>query len=169
MKVAQSRPTHCDPNDYTAWNSPGQNTEVGSLSLLHGIFPTQGLKPGLPHCSRILPTLHGRPITERVPSRIIVAAIIAASEVSAELQHETPVIQILFAEPLASFRGWCILGAARTHNHVLPRVEVQGLIFGPEEHNTCGALTYLDSLNSPRQWFRCQPSHGEQWEARKSS
>ena len=36
------------------WNSPGQNTALGSLSLLHGIFPTQGLKPGLPHYRRIL-------------------------------------------------------------------------------------------------------------------
>ena len=35
-------------------NSPGQNTGVGSLSLLHGIFPTQGSNPGLPHCRRIL-------------------------------------------------------------------------------------------------------------------
>ena len=39
---------------YSPWNSPGQNTGVGSLSLLQGIFPTQGLKPGLPHCRRIL-------------------------------------------------------------------------------------------------------------------
>ena len=36
------------------WNSPGQNTEVGSLSLLQGIFPTQGSNSGLPHCRRIL-------------------------------------------------------------------------------------------------------------------
>ena len=36
------------------WNSPGQNTEVGSLSLLQGIFPSQGLNPGLPHCRWIL-------------------------------------------------------------------------------------------------------------------
>ena len=35
-------------------NSPGQNTGVGSLSLLQGIFPTQGSNPGLPHCRRIL-------------------------------------------------------------------------------------------------------------------
>jgi len=27
---------------------------VGSLSLLQGIFPTQGLNPGLPHCRQIL-------------------------------------------------------------------------------------------------------------------
>ena len=36
------------------WTSPGQNTRVGSLSLLQGIFPTQGLNPGLPHCRGIL-------------------------------------------------------------------------------------------------------------------
>ena len=36
------------------WNSPGQNTGVGSLSLLQGIFPTLGLNPGLPHCRWIL-------------------------------------------------------------------------------------------------------------------
>ena len=32
---------------YSPWNSPGQNTGVGSLSLLQGIFPTQGSNPGL--------------------------------------------------------------------------------------------------------------------------
>ena len=36
------------------WNSPGQNTRVRSHSLLQGIFPTQGLNPGLPHCRQIL-------------------------------------------------------------------------------------------------------------------
>ena len=36
------------------WNSPGQNTGVGSLSLLQGIFPTQGSNPSLPHCRQIL-------------------------------------------------------------------------------------------------------------------
>ena len=39
---------------YSPWSSPGQNTGVGSLSLLHGIFPTQELNPGLPCCRRIL-------------------------------------------------------------------------------------------------------------------
>ena len=36
------------------WNSPGQNTGVGSLSLLQGIFPTQGSNLGLLHCMWIL-------------------------------------------------------------------------------------------------------------------
>ena len=39
---------------YSPWNSPGQNIGVGSLSLLQGIFPTQGSNPDLLHCRRIL-------------------------------------------------------------------------------------------------------------------
>ena len=55
VQIAQSCPTLCDPMDYTSpWNSPDQNTGVGSLSLLQGIFPTQRLNPGLPHCKRIV-------------------------------------------------------------------------------------------------------------------
>ena len=37
---------------YSPWNS--LPTGVGSLSLLQGIFPTQGSNPGLPHCRQIL-------------------------------------------------------------------------------------------------------------------
>ena len=36
------------------WNSPGKNTGVGCLSLLQGIFLTQGLNRGLLHCRQIL-------------------------------------------------------------------------------------------------------------------
>ena len=54
MKVTQSCMTLWDPKDCSPWNSPGQNTEVGSLSLLQEIFPTQGSNPGLPHCRWIL-------------------------------------------------------------------------------------------------------------------
>ena len=45
------------------FNSPGQNTGVGSLSLLQEIFPTQGLNPGLLHWGQILYQLsyHGSP------------------------------------------------------------------------------------------------------------
>ena len=39
---------------YCPWNSLGQNTGVGSLSLLQGIFLTQESNPGLPHCRQIL-------------------------------------------------------------------------------------------------------------------
>ena len=36
------------------WNSLGQNTGMDSLSLLQGIFPMQGLNPGLLYCRWIL-------------------------------------------------------------------------------------------------------------------
>ena len=39
---------------YSPWNSPGQNTGVGSLFLLQGVFPTQGSNPGLLHSRKIL-------------------------------------------------------------------------------------------------------------------
>ena len=39
---------------YSPWNSPGQNTEVGSHSLLQGIFQMQGSNPGLLHCRQLL-------------------------------------------------------------------------------------------------------------------
>ena len=39
---------------YSPWKSLGQNPGVGSLSLLQGIFPTQGSNPGLLHSRQIL-------------------------------------------------------------------------------------------------------------------
>ena len=43
------------------WDCPGKNTGVGCHALLQGVFPTEGLNPGLPHCRRILyPLSHQR-------------------------------------------------------------------------------------------------------------
>ena len=39
---------------HSPWNSPGKNTGVGCHFLLQGIFPTQGLNPGLPHSRQTL-------------------------------------------------------------------------------------------------------------------
>ena len=44
--LQQEKPVHGD--------SPGKNTGVGCRALLQGIFPTQGLNPGPPHCRWIL-------------------------------------------------------------------------------------------------------------------
>ena len=48
---------------YSPWNSPDQNTGVGSQSLLQGIFPTQGSNRGLLQCRWILHQLsyQGKP------------------------------------------------------------------------------------------------------------
>ena len=51
---ATSLSLSCYTQIYSWWNSPGQNPGVGSLSLLQGIFPTQGSNPGLLHWRQIL-------------------------------------------------------------------------------------------------------------------
>ena len=50
---------------YSPLNSPGQNTGVGSLYLLWGIFPTQGLNPGLHNASRFFTSWAIREVQER--------------------------------------------------------------------------------------------------------
>ena len=50
MKVTQSCPTLRPHGLYSPWDSPGPNTGGCSLSLLQGIFPTQGSNTGLPRC-----------------------------------------------------------------------------------------------------------------------
>ena len=58
--VSQSCPSLCDPMDCSPpgssvhRDSPGKNTGVDCHALLQGIFPTQGLDPGLLHCRQIL-------------------------------------------------------------------------------------------------------------------
>ena len=58
--VTQSCPTLCDPMNCSLpgssihGDSPGKNSWLSCHALLQGIFPTQGLNPGLPRCSWIL-------------------------------------------------------------------------------------------------------------------
>ena len=51
---------------YSPRNFTGHNTGVRSLSLLQGIFPTQGLNVGLPHCRQILYQLSHRGCMETI-------------------------------------------------------------------------------------------------------
>ena len=56
MKVTHLCLTLCNPFATlcsSLWNFPGQNIGLGNLSLLQGIFPTQGSNPGPPHCRQI--------------------------------------------------------------------------------------------------------------------
>ena len=50
VKVKVALQLFATPWLYSPWNSPGQNTGMGSRSLLQGIFPTQGSNPGLLQC-----------------------------------------------------------------------------------------------------------------------
>ena len=56
-EVAQSCPTLCNPMDtrlLCPQDFPGKSTGAGYHFLLQGIFLTQGLNPGLPHCRQTL-------------------------------------------------------------------------------------------------------------------
>ena len=67
---------------YHTWNSPGQNTGVGSLSLLQGIFPTWGSNPGLPQCRQILPAEpQGKPKNTGVGSLSLLQQIFPTPEI----------------------------------------------------------------------------------------
>ena len=59
--------TLCNPMDTRLprpWDFLSTSTGVGCCFLLQGIFPTQGLNPGLPHCRQMLYCLshQGSPI-----------------------------------------------------------------------------------------------------------
>jgi len=58
-----SQPGSSDQRDF-----PGKNTGMGCHALLQGIFLTQGLNPGLPHCWQILYCMsrQGRPLASLV-------------------------------------------------------------------------------------------------------
>ena len=58
---------------YNPWNSPGQNTGMGSFFVFQGIFPTQGSNPGLPHCRWILYQLSpkGSPLKKKSLKKIL--------------------------------------------------------------------------------------------------
>ena len=64
----------------------GQNTGVGSLSLLQGIFPTQGSNPCLPPCGQILYQL-----SHKGSPRILEWVAYAFSRVSSQPRNWTGV------------------------------------------------------------------------------
>ena len=71
---------------YNPWNFPGQNTRVSSCSLLQGIFPTQGLNPGLLHCRWILYQL-----SQQASPRILECVAYLFSRGSSQPRNQTGV------------------------------------------------------------------------------
>ena len=72
---------------HSPWNSPGQNTGVGSHSLLQGIFPTQGWNPGLPHCRQIPAKPPGKHKNTGVGSLTLLLSIFPTQESNWGLRH----------------------------------------------------------------------------------
>ena len=92
---------------YSPWNSPGQNTGVGSLSLLQGILPIQGRNSGLPHCRQILYQL-----SHKGSPRIQGWVALPFSRGSSQPRDQTPV----FHNAGGFFTNWVTLEAKCTIN-----------------------------------------------------
>ena len=69
---------------YSPWNSSGQNTGVSSLSLLQGIFPTQGSNPDVDFLPAELP---GKSKNSGVGSLSLLQRIILTQEMNWGLLH----------------------------------------------------------------------------------
>ena len=108
--VAQLYLTICDPMDYSPpgscpWDSPDKNTQVHCHFLLQGIFPTQGLNPGLLCCWQILYHLRyqGSPILVGMNWYFIVVSIcisLMATQMLSIFQKLMSHSYIFFGEPL---------------------------------------------------------------------
>ena len=90
MKVTQSCPTVCDSMDCTVHgNSPGQNTGVSNLSILQGIFPTQGSNPDFSalQADSLPAKPPGKPKNARVDSLSLLQGIFPTQESNRVLLH----------------------------------------------------------------------------------
>ena len=90
VKVTQLCPTLLRPQGlYSTWNSPGQNAGVGSLSLLQGIFPTQGSNPALPtlQADSLPAEPQGKPKNTGVGSLSLLQGSLPTQELNQGLLH----------------------------------------------------------------------------------
>ena len=126
-------------------NSAGQNTGVGSLSFPQGIFPTQGLKPGLPHCGQILYQL-----SHKGSPRILEWVAYPFSSRSSPPRDRTRVSCIAdrFFTNCAIREAWELVRNANS----------QGL------YQTC----WFKSLGWPQESMFQQTLHGDTWETKIS-
>ena len=88
---------------YSPWNSPGRNIGVGSLSLLQGIFPTQGSNPGIPHCRWILYQLSHKGSPRVLSVQFSSVTQLCPTLWPHELQHARPHCQFSNAVCLREF------------------------------------------------------------------
>ena len=86
MRVIQSCPTLYG---YSPWNSPGQNTGVGTLSLLQGLFPTQRYEPRSPtlQADPLPAEPQGKPKNTGVGSLFLFQGIFLTQELNQGLLH----------------------------------------------------------------------------------
>ena len=102
---------------YSPWNSPGQNTGVGSISLLQGIFPTQESNQGLLRCRWILYQLNYKEAHHSIDPLIIRWDLQSSNllylwfllHLLAEILEET-LLYITWYSEVQSLQEQCLLG-----------------------------------------------------------
>ena len=99
------------------WNSSGQNTRMGSLSLLWEIFPTHGSNPGFPHCRWILYHLN-----HKGSPRILEWVIYPFSSGSSQAKNQTRVSCIAGG----FFTNWAIRDAPISSHRILYLLRCRG-------------------------------------------
>ena len=93
MSSCESRPVTSDslqPHGlYSPWNSLGQNSGVGSLSLLQGIFPNPEIKPRSPtsQADSAPAEPQGKPKNTGVGSHVLLQRLFATQESNRGLLH----------------------------------------------------------------------------------
>ena len=112
---------------FSPWDSPGQNPGVGSLSLLQGLFPTQGSNPGLLHCRRILYQLsHRRSPCKPKHFKIRPTCIKCwQDKLGHQISFHCPLLEIGFKSECHSFKQWSELApGGRDLQQKWPRVSL---------------------------------------------
>ena len=98
----------CNPHGLLSpWNSPGQNTGVGDLSLLQRIFPNPGIEPRSPalQADSLLAEQLGKPKNTGVSSVSLFQRIFPTQELNWGLRHCRPILYQLSYQEI--FRtGW---------------------------------------------------------------
>ena len=126
MKVVPLCLTLCNPMDcIVQWNSPGQNTGVGSLSLLQGIcLPNPGIKPRSPALQ-----VDSLPAEPQGSPRILEWVAYPFSRGSSRSRNRTRVSCIAggFFTNRARNKYYSLLFKTHTHTHTHTQVESQGL------------------------------------------
>ena len=120
-------------------DSPDQNTGVGSLSLLQGIFPAHGSNPSLLHCRWIsLPAEpQGKPRNTWVGSLSLLQQIFLTQESNWGLLHWRQILYQLSYQgshmvgPFLIFRGLFVVFsiAIRYHVTIPPTVQFNAFFF----------------------------------------
>ena len=138
---------------YSPWNSPGQNTGVGSLYILQGLFPTQGLNPGLSHCRQILYQLghKGKPKNTRVGSLSLLQQIFLTQESNKGLLNFRLILyQLSYEGSMESINALYAFSSVikDTPQRVLANVKsFKSSIWNVKPHSPCMSASHISLRN----------------------